>query len=169
MISQNKRHRGRWASSILAHDAAKTCLCFVNSSLPTSYHTIMYACPYDPLLQLLPTFHSVANWSKYYSFRSRIWLCKGSHPSRFCLIYLAATYIMTPTYIKISVRVFLNKYKKYSKLFEYIRVQVHDTYYYLPTSSSFSKQHSHLLATTSKSCTDVFEPHFERVNVNVSK
>ena len=32
MISQNKRYRGRWASSILAHDAAKTCLCFVNSS-----------------------------------------------------------------------------------------------------------------------------------------
>ena len=147
MISQNKRYRGRWASSILAHDAAKTCLCFVNSSLPTSYHTIMYACPYDPLLQLLPTFHSVANWSKYFRFRSRIWLCKGSHPSSFCLIYLAllaATYIMTPTYITIliyqtvSVRVFLNKYKKYSKLFEYIRVQVHDTYYYLPTSSSFS-------------------------------
>ena len=123
---------------------------------PSSYHTIMYACPYDPLLQLLPTFHSVANWSKYFRFRSRIWLCKGSHPSSFCLIYLAllaATYIMTPTYITIliyqtvSVRVFLNKYKKYSKLFEYMRVQVHDTYYYLPTLSSFSKQHSHLLAT----------------------
>ena len=110
----------------------------------------MYACPYDPLLQLLPTFHSVANLSKVHTpglgfVIVIIWLCKVSYPNRkdgwISWIFLAP-------YLHFNIRLigfFLNKYKNtQSCLNTYVLPM-----YYIIIIATYS-------TTTSKSCTDVF-------------